>query len=672
MSDWADLTDVARHAHVTPQRLRFIATHPRTSVSAKWHGVIVRHVPGPQGGGKAGIHLQFYIPSLPTDVYASLKTSQQALRPLSKLRDDTAAERDWWSLILSPAAMHPKKSRERSAAIKDILTRPLTDWNGRQITLTERTLQRKLNLYEQGGVGALAGRVRRDKGERRVEISERWDRAVPFNRDRRRAIASELRTHVRGLFKQTEQATKLLHMLAGDKLRELTAEHCDYASAMPARTFEVPRAFIEAERKYGEVAKFKKDRKAYEDTKPRIHRTREGLVPMEIVVGDVHHLDIVIRRPDGTEAWPKAIAWLDLATNRIWLDVVLLGKGEGVRNADVIASFVRMVTAWGMPSTLYLDNGPEYHWADFVDDALKLVSGIYFIEYDRKSRVVRAKPYNAPAKAIEGIFRVLEYIYFRIIQGWTGGDRTNKKTANVGRSPEPFAEAVDKLRVLIGHCLALYEVSRQRGSLNNRSPREVYEAAIVAGWQKVAIDPRELRTVFATSKECIVRQGAIKYGGQSWTCDKICKEPIDRVFARIPKFEQPAMLPLLDEAGKVLGFAVPVTQYPILDPAGAREAARISGLRRQGIKELDASAPDIDVPAEIARMAAALPAPLDATVCGTVSISDQAREMAAGLAETPESRDDRRRARLEDEQRKLVESTLSFTDQLLHRKRTVP
>ena len=61
-------------------------------------------------------------------------------------------------------------------------------------------------------------------------------------------------------------------------------------------------------------------------------------------------------------------------------------------------------SAWGLPSALYLDNGSEYRWADFVDDAMKLIARVTFTD-DRDSRVVRARPYNAPAKAIEGIGR---------------------------------------------------------------------------------------------------------------------------------------------------------------------------------------------------------------------------------------------------------------------------
>lgn len=167
-------------------------------------------------------------------------------------------------------------------------------------------------------------------------ISQRWDGAVPFDEAIKETIAESLKAYIRGLHKEGTSAA-LIDTLAADRLRQLTAARCDYAPAMPALTFKVPRPLIDAERQFRNVALFKKDRKAYEDSRPRIFRTREGLAPMQIIVGDVHHLDICMMRPDGTVAWPKAIAWLDLATNRIWLDVVLLEKGEGIRNTHVIA-----------------------------------------------------------------------------------------------------------------------------------------------------------------------------------------------------------------------------------------------------------------------------------------------------------------------------------------------
>jgi hypothetical protein len=48
--------------------------------------------------------------------------------------------------------------------------------------------------------------------------------------------------------------------------------------------------------------------------------------------------------------------------------------------------------------------------------------------------IVRAKPYNARAKPIEGIFGVLETHHFAKLPGWVGGNRMKSKTANIGRA----------------------------------------------------------------------------------------------------------------------------------------------------------------------------------------------------------------------------------------------
>ncbi|MFL9828981.1 hypothetical protein, partial [Rhodoplanes sp. SY1] len=267
----------------------------------------------------------------------------------------------------------------------------------------------------------------------------------------------------------------------------------------------------------------------------------------------------------------------------------------------------------------------------------------------------------------EGIFRVLEYTYFRSLHGWAGGDRTNKKTAKVGRPTEPFAGTIDELRALIESCLALYHAGPQRGALGNRSPRAVYETAVAAGWQRVTIDARELRTVFATSVERKVRKGAIEYGGQVWTCRAFNDPRMKEVVLRVPKFEEPTILPVLDESGKVLDFATPACRYGILNKAGAREAARISGEHRATIRDLDHAAPDIDVPAEIARVAAALPATPTADVAGVISVSDQAREIAERLNEQPverDAREDRLRAKLEAKQTAVAASTKAFAARL--------
>ena len=96
-----------------------------------------------------------------------------------------------------------------------------------------------------------------------------------------------------------------------------------------------------------------------------------------------------------------------------------------------------------------------------------------------------------------------------------------KKTANVGRAPEPFPGTFDQLRQVIAGLLVAYESTPQRGSLKGRSPRQVYEEAIAAGWTMTAVEPDVLRIAFSTEEPRIVRQGRIRQGGRLWTCPEL-------------------------------------------------------------------------------------------------------------------------------------------------------
>lgn len=222
-------------------------------------------------------------------------------------------------------------------------------------------------------MAALGRAKRNDAGTARVFVTRTWDAVVPFTDTVKERIALHLRQYIRGLVQKGE-APSNIRMLAARKLANFTFEAGHPIDAADrARVCHIPKGHVDREAIHRKVRVFDADRKAHEDAKPRIRRTRSGLLPMDIIVGDVHPIDVLITREDGSTTTARAIAWLDFASNRVWIAPVRLEKGEGVRNDHVIASFARMVTAWGMPRALHLDNGSEYNWAAFIDDALKLI-----------------------------------------------------------------------------------------------------------------------------------------------------------------------------------------------------------------------------------------------------------------------------------------------------------
>lgn len=97
---------------------------------------------------------------------------------------------------------------------------------------------------------------------------------------------------------------------------------------------------------------------------------------------------------------------MDTSTHRVRIDLVLCEPGTGLRNADLIQSFVEMTRDphWGVPQTLHLDNGSEYNFADMLGDPLALAG----IGCTVKS-LTRVRAHNPAAKGLlEGFFRILE------------------------------------------------------------------------------------------------------------------------------------------------------------------------------------------------------------------------------------------------------------------------
>lgn len=635
---------------ITDRAIELAITRACNRGDMKWRGatLVVREVHG--RGGRSGTSYQVSVDSLPADLQECLKTLRSPAE--GRLNHGTRAqiERDWLHAVIAPALTHPKGSAERAAAVREIAGRRHMRPDGERKTFSERSILRRLKDYEEaGGLGGLGRTKRRDAGTARVFVTRAWDAAVPFDETSKERIGRDLRQYIRGLV-QAGEAPSNIRLLAARKLTNLTvAAGFSPDQVVRERICHIPKGHVDREAIHRKVRIFDADRKAHEDAKPRIRRTRSGLFPMDVVVGDVHPIDILIRRDDGSTITPKAIAWLDLATNRVWLDPLLLEKGDGIRNADVIASFARMVRAWGAPRALYLDNGSEYNWAEFVDDALKLIDregrrtlGTIAPWAERTSNIIRAKPYNAAAKPIEGIFSVLERTVFHTIPGWIGGDRMKKKTANVGRDPDPYPGAFDDLREEITRALALYEIRPQRGALAGKSPITVWNEAIAAGWGATAVDQKALLIAFSDAKEKTVSQGTITHKGRRYTCRELLAFHGDKVTALIPKYGEWSAIPLKDRNGTIIGFAEEDRPFALLDPEGAREAERRSTEKKRAIRDLRRSVPAVDPRVERAALVSDLPAIAPPPVAAVIGLTDETARIAERITETTAERAERK------------------------------
>ncbi len=551
---------------------------------------------------------------------------------------------EWWAYFLRTALSYPKGSQERSAAMRALAGVEAMGPDGRPFTPSLRDIQRKVSKAETHGLKGLMRKPRETKPESRLILTKRWDAVTAGLDDALRAeIARRVRSRIRDLWGQGASYSTV-QRLAGEHLADLTLKAGiggDFAAIMPA--CELPKHTVEAGRAARRVHEYRTDAKAWDDKRPRVRLTSAGLAPMQLVFGDVHHFDLYVAREDGTLATPKGIAWLDAGTRRLRIDLLLCEPGTAVRNADLIESFMHMTQDqhWGMPAMLYLDNGSEYRFAEFLPDALKL-AGLDGECFDRGKPLIRATPYNAAAKGIlEGSFRVIEQKLLAPLQGYIGGDRMKSRTANLGKSPDAFDGTFAEFSFDFKNLLTFYNSNRQTGDLAGISPLQAYTRAVEAGWQRTDVDPMALMMAFSTEATRKVVDGKISVGGERFYCDELARHTGSKVRVQLPKYLHWPAIPVLTMAGAPIGIAQPDPVYSRLDPAGAEEAARRKGVARAAIAAEAADLTPIDVKAEMIASGQRQPVPPVPASKGTIELASGMAETGRRLTETPQARRDR-------------------------------
>ena len=624
---WLSVAEVAARAGVSERSVRLAIR--ACERGRDWRGarLAVRAVAGESGGGAGGVSYRVREDSLPIGLRGAVPAAAGDVPPpavrgadapaVPVPADDGAGARLWQfrHSVIAPILAHERGSPERAAAIEAAARVDRLDPSGRTVRVSVRSIQRWIAAYEEHGMAGLRRKPQANRGRARVCISRAWDAAVPFDDATRARIAETVARDIRSLWAATTDCGwPHIARLAGVTLAKETAAAGFDPGPKRLRTLcRVPRGLVERGRPHRAVAVHDRDRKRWVDESvPRIRRTRGGRRPMEIVIGDVHPIDILLVRDDGSSYTPKLIAWLDWATNRVFGYPVFLPKGKAVRQEHVIEAFVAMAAdaRWGVPEHLYLDNGGEYNWAAFVEDAMQLNSRMRLLGDDRelagavrarRSAIVKALPYNAAAKPIESAFATLEGGFLSLLPGWIGGDRMKKKTANLGREPAPYPGGEEAFRRSLALMLEAYETHPQGGALGGRSPRQAFADRVAAGWKRTDIDPGALRAVFSRAEPRTIRQGAFAFKGARYTARELQRLPAGtKVTVRIPVAGGTGRLAVLDERGDYLCIAEPVRGFDIFDTQGAREAAAGRREARAGIEALRAATDRVDLQERVA------------------------------------------------------------------------
>lgn len=625
VSEWIPTSTLANIAGIDERNARNAI---KSGMGGKpWRGTVLL-------GRLSGRQLEVYAPSLPRELrdiwhkrYQAPLTVQgpESLtlpspeRYSAKIADDYALRR-WKLELLAPALQFPKFSKGRGDALKSIATKETTKPNGKPWKPAVSTLEAWLKIVEQQGELALQRKPRQEMFPR-VLISRAWDKACPLAGNIKAEIAAHMETHVKTLWKEGAPGWKRVNQLASIELLE-QCRNAGWHSAM-LKNCEPGRPFVDKFRNYALVALKEKNAKRFFDTQmPRIQRHRNGYKPGDIVIGDVHPIDVV-REIDGRMVHARLISWLDVATYDLFVTVVILPPGQGITQADIAASFVDMVQAWGLPKQLRLDNGKEYQW-DAMIKGFQALAGLVsafqafhvsimgkgdaaeFIDGEQFAAISRARPYNAPAKQIEHVFAIIEYLFFSMMPGWIGGDRMNKRTQLVGQDPKAYRGEDDDFARDIGICLDLYRNTAQK---DGSSPNDKRRRAIAEDWRAVRVSRHDLIFAFSETRKIKVKTGGIiieERGIKTWyRADIIIPLIGQTIEIRYAKWAREALF-YLDDSGKL--HAIPkVDGYAQEDGQGAKEQSRLNGLKLAQIRQLKAQTKSIDLLAEAARVNAEMP-----------------------------------------------------------------
>ncbi len=582
-SRWLYTAEFAQVAGISRQAARKALHDCLQGRAWRGHHLDVRHAL--VSGGRGGLGYEVDSESLPGELTAPVDPARDARPSFAPVPRTTARGQDSRVsarlAIIAPALAHPAQSSARSDAVMRASFASLK---------SARTLYRWIRQYEEHGVRGLARASARNAHQRRVRVSRVFDRAfhaAGYDDDRLAGLAADFERALKGLWmSRAEQAGSTeLRRLAEFLLLEL----CEAGRlALPPEAFRLSRRGVERFAHYRVVNQRRNDRKAFDDAKPRIRRDWTGLAPMERVVADVKHLDVIVTRADGTPAWPKIVAFMDAGTGRVFVYPVLLERGEGVRQEHVIAAFLAMVAqpSWGFPQGLYLDNGSEFGALVKIDGALQLLN------HPGARTIIFARPYNASAKPIESLFARLDRYVFALLPGYAGPNRMAKKTQTVGKPPKPYPGHWDEFRAVLGELIAAHNLRPVGGAWAGASPEDWLRQKTIAGWRPATVEAVTLDAAFADADSRRVDRGVVKVGGQRYSHAGLAALPSRTIVDLALPWRRGAP-PLARISGDWVYL-----EREILFPArwveGARESRRRQTSQSQHVSQLAREAPEVD------------------------------------------------------------------------------
>lgn len=558
-----------------------------------WHGhrLPVSRVTGTQGGSSGTsyvLHLDLCAPEL-RSLLADAKTSPElpvergVKSPVDGWR--IAEQQARWRIIEPVISAGKKGTEQRGEATRQLVDQP-HDYPGGVQRFSESTLRAWITDFERDGLIGLLPKQRADRGKARTLITRDWDKQIDLPDAEKQRIADEIAKTARSMVANDGTSEREVRRICEGRL----FHHCRAAgSQLPQhrlrRLSRLNAKWCDRQelKKFNLIYLKNKDHKAFQDRAvPRISRELHP-VPMGLLIGDVHYVDILVEE-GGEPIRVRLIHWMDASSLFVWTTPVFLSKGQGAGQENVAEALWRVSSCHhgGIPRQYYLDNGSEYA---ALTDAMMRLSCLADMDFG----VTLAKPFSPTSKGdIEGHFNILEHI-FKGLPGWIGGDRTNKKSQNKGQVIQPYRKGLDALEADIRDAVAIYNDRPQSGRLDGLSPLEMLEKKIAdTGFEARVPSEEAFDLIFSKSDTKTIRQNAIEHDRRKWHSPVIDGLELGaRVEVLIPlRKEHHRIFVRAGAKDEEQGWAYPLPTFQHGDREGARMQGRLEKGRVAAINKM--------------------------------------------------------------------------------------
>lgn len=364
----------------------------------------------------------------------------------------------WQKIIEAYQTYVSDKKGKKTEATEDFVK----VWNSaNEIQITTRTLQRKVKLYKENGLIALADLRKQSQRKGETKIPDQvWSLFLQWWLDQSKREVSEVYRDVQRYYELENK----------EMLEKIPSIQTFYRMVK-----KIP---------YPVITFFREGNKALDDKcLPYLQKLYDSIDSNEVWQSDYHTMDFFVKDDiTGDVFRPYIAVWIDVRSRKV-LSVVLC---ENNNSDGVIIAFRKAAEKYGLPVYIYLDNGREYLVSDFggrgkrkTDKNIKYGSTIL----DRCGvKMCNATVKNGKTKVVERIFLDVKNDFSKLISTYCGGkpeerpERMKKQTKDLKNVPL----LSEVRRQFEAYVEGIYNEHKSSGAfMKNKSPNDIYAENLI-------------------------------------------------------------------------------------------------------------------------------------------------------------------------------------------------